>query len=72
MLGKIKFWNVNAGWGFVVPDDGGPDVFVHVKNVVGGDCGLMPNERVSFDEGESPKHPGRREAKNVRLLPEAA
>lgn len=44
--GRVKWFNAEKGYGFILPDDGGDDVFVHIRAVT--DSGL-----VSIHEGES-------------------
>lgn len=50
MIGTVKFFNVSKGFGFIAPEDGGKDVFVHVSAVeTAGLRSLAEGQRVSFD-----------------------
>ena len=50
MTGKVKFYSVQKGYGFIQPDDGGKDVFVHASALErAGMSGLVEGQRVSFD-----------------------
>lgn len=55
--GKIKFFDTKKGFGFIAPDDGGDDIFVHRNNVENLDYnqGLEDNEAVEFEVEETPK-----------------
>ncbi len=55
--GKIKFFDTKKGFGFIAPDEGGDDIFVHRNNVEGLDYnqGLEDGEAVEFDVEETPK-----------------
>lgn len=61
MTGTVKFFNNEKGYGFIQPDDGGRDVFVHVSAVTSSGIGtLTEGQRVSFDvepdkRGKGPK-----------------
>jgi CspA family cold shock protein len=49
-IGVVKFFNVGKGFGFIQPEDGGKDVFVHISAVqAAGMSELVENQRVSFD-----------------------
>ncbi len=49
-VGTVKFFNSQKGFGFIKPDDGGPDVFVHVSAVErAGMRGLVEGQKVSYD-----------------------
>lgn len=65
--GKVKFFDTQKGFGFIKPDDGGKDVFVHRNNVENLDYnqGLEENESVEFEVEETPKGLS---AVNVRSL----
>jgi len=48
--GTVKWFNATKGFGFIVPDDGGKDVFIHITAVQkAGLQGLQDNQKVTFD-----------------------
>ncbi len=55
--GKIKFFDSQKGFGFISPDEGNNDIFVHRNNVenLGFDQGFEDGEAVEFDVEETPK-----------------
>jgi cold shock protein len=49
-IGTVKFFNTSKGFGFIAPEDGGKDVFVHASAVeMAGMRVLTEGQRVSFD-----------------------
>lgn len=53
--GTVKFFNDEKGFGFIKPDDGGNDLFVHVSAVEKGS--LSTDEKVSYEIGEGQRGP---------------
>jgi CspA family cold shock protein len=52
-MGTVKFYNDQKGFGFIQPDDGGKDVFVHATALErAGMRGLVEGQKVSFDAAE--------------------
>jgi len=48
--GTVKFFNATKGYGFIRPDDGSKDVFVHISAVERAGLGsLFENQKISFD-----------------------
>jgi cold shock protein len=65
-VGTVKFFNGQKGFGFIAPDDGSADVFVHVSAVEkAGMTILNEGQRVSFDLVADPKR-GKTNAQNLK------
>ncbi|MCL6284454.1 cold-shock protein [Ruegeria sp. 2012CJ41-6] len=48
--GTVKWFNSTKGYGFIAPDDGGKDVFVHISAVErSGMTGLADNQQISYE-----------------------
>jgi cold shock protein len=56
--GTVKWFNSEKGFGFIAPDDGSADVFVHYSEIQGnGYRSLDENQRVQFEVGQGAKGP---------------
>ena len=64
--GSVKWFNDAKGFGFITPDTGGKDLFVHVSAIQGdGHKSLRENQKVSFDVTTGPKGD---QAANIKSL----
>jgi len=53
--GKVKFFNDDKGFGFITPDNGGKDLFVHATGIINGT--LSDDDAVEYEIGEGQKGP---------------
>jgi CspA family cold shock protein len=64
--GTVKWFNEAKGFGFIAPDNGGPDLFAHFQDIQGdGFKKLVERERVSYETANSARGP---KAANIRSL----
>jgi cold shock protein len=63
--GTIKFFNAQKGFGFITPDNGGKEIFVHMSNIAGNAKSLQEGQKVEYVEGQGRKGP---EATDVSVL----
>ena len=64
--GTVKWFNTTKGFGFIAPDDGGKDVFVHISALErSGLTGLADDQKVTFDVEDG--RDGRTSATNLAL-----
>ncbi|MDH3317312.1 MAG: cold-shock protein [Gammaproteobacteria bacterium] len=67
MIGTVKFFDASRGFGFIAPQDGSKDVFVHISAIErAGLTTLSENQKVSFDE--QPGNNGKTAASNLKVV----
>ena len=67
LQGKVKFFNETKGFGFIAPDGGGNDVFVHITELKNSHLdGLSEGDIVSFTKGEG--RGGKSQAENIEIV----
>ena len=54
--GKVKFFNEDKGFGFIMPEDGSKDLFVHISGIVDGKA-LKQDDKVEYEVGQGKKGP---------------
>jgi CspA family cold shock protein len=67
-IGTVKWFNSTKGFGFIAPEDGSNDVFVHISAVERSGIGnLTEGQKLSFDTVNDPRK-GKSSAENLRAL----
>ena len=67
-VGTVKWFNATKGFGFIQPESGGPDVFVHISAVErAGLNGLNEGQKISYEEQRDPKR-NKSSAENLKKV----
>jgi CspA family cold shock protein len=67
-IGTVKWFNVRKGYGFIAPDEGGKDVFVHISAVErAGMNELREGQKISFEE-QTDERSGKKSAGNLKSV----
>ena len=67
-IGTVKFFNDAKGFGFIQPEDGTPDAFVHISAVErAGMHNLNEGQKLSYELAQNPKN-GKSSAENLQTL----
>jgi CspA family cold shock protein len=73
LLGTVKWFSPDKGFGFIVRDDGGEDAFVHARAFAAADLPLPgEGERLSFELENDPRGRGQRATKLAKVAADAA
>jgi cold shock protein len=68
ITGTVKWFDAHRGFGFIAPDNGGADAFVHISAVMRSGIGdLRDGQKVSFDLISNPKN-GKMSAENLQAV----
>jgi len=66
--GTVKFFNSQKGFGFIVQDNGGPDVFVHISAVERAGIGMLQEgQKISYEEQRDARR-GKSSAENLKKV----
>jgi len=67
-IGTVKWFNAQKGFGFIQPEGGGPDVFVHISAVERAGIGMLQEgQRISYEEQRDAKR-GKSSAENLKAV----
>ena len=67
-VGTVKWFNAQKGFGFIQPEGGGPDVFVHISAVERAEMrSLQDGQKISYEEQRDAKR-GKSSAENLKAV----
>lgn len=64
-IGIVKWFNAGKGFGFIMPESGGKDLFAHISEIRTSSGDLTENQRVQYEVMQGPKGP---HASNIRQV----